>query len=390
MLQKIKDLADQFQDQALEIRRYLHQHPELSFREFKTAEYVEKILRGWELDVERVAETGLTGLIHGSGPGPCVVVRADLDALPIQEENTIAYRSVHPSVMHACGHDVHTASLLGAIWILHQLKSEFQGTVRYLFQPGEELLPGGAVKVIGSGILNNPKPDAIIAQHVYPELPAGSIGMRSGAYMASSDEIYLEIIGRGGHAAMPHTLIDPILISSHLIISLQQVVSRHAPPEIPTVLSFGKVDAPGATNVIPDRVWIEGTFRTMDETWRTRAYALIRNQAGGLVKAMGGELNCRIVPGYRALHNNPELTEKAGLFVSEYLGHEQVIQLPIRMGAEDFARYGEHIPALFYRLGTGGEEAHYPIHTSRFNVDETSLKTGTGLLAWIAINLLSR
>jgi len=371
-------------------RRHIHSHPELSYREEETAAFVEKILRGWGLDPLRVAETGVTGLIEGSSPGACVVLRAELDALPILEENQASYRSLHDGVMHACGHDVHAAALLGAIRILLDLKDSWRGTVRYLFQPAEEVLPGGASAVIASKILQHPRPDAIIAQHVFPELETGRAGYRAGAYMASSDEVYIEVLGKGGHAALPQQLVDPVPIAAQLILALQQIVSRHAPPDVPTVLSFGKVNAPGATNVVPDKVWLEGTFRTFSESWRARAHQLIRSMAEGLAGSMGAAVECRIVKGNPSLVNHEGLSALLAPSMAEYLGESQVEELPIRMGSEDFARYGALIPAFFYRLGTAIKERRTAIHTSTFDVDEKSLEYGTGLLAYLAITLLSR
>ncbi|MCD6332648.1 MAG: amidohydrolase, partial [Bacteroidales bacterium] len=278
--------------------------------------------------------------------------------------------------------------LLGAIRILSQSGNPLNGTIRFLFQPGEELLPGGALRVIESGLFDSRMPDLILAQHVYPELPAGWAGIRSGAYMASSDELYLTVKGRGGHAAMPHTLIDPVLIASQLIVNLQQIVSRKAPPDIPTVLSFGKFDAPGATNVIPSAVHLEGTFRTMDETWRKKALGLICRSADGLVTSMGGELECRVVPGYPALHNHPGKTAAVRALLKEYLGSDRVAELPLRMGSEDFARYGRMMPAVYYRLGTGIKNSSRAIHTAGFDVDESAVSLGAGLLAYLAVSLL--
>ncbi len=384
---EIKQLAGQLSEEVISIRRTLHANPELSFREYETANYIEYVLDQWGIPHERTAVTGVTGVLEGSAKGKYLVIRADTDALPIQENNEVAYRSKNPGVMHACGHDVHTAALLGAIHILNSLKNKWKGCIRFLFQPGEELLPGGALKILESGLLDNPLPDYIIAQHVYPELPSGMFGFREGPYMASTDEIYFEVKGIGGHGALPHKVIDSVLIASHLIVGLQQIVSRKIPADIPSVLSFGKFEALGSTNVIPPSVRIEGTFRIMDEKWRELALEEIRKTADGIVTAMGGTLDCRIVSGYPALKNDVMLARKLKALAETFAGSSQVMDLPLRMTGEDFARYSERFPALFYRLGTGGLSADHPVHHPEFDVDETALTHGMGMLAWLCIGL---
>jgi len=385
--EKIKDLANQFSDEIISIRRSLHANPELSFEEHQTALFIESKLDEWGIKHERVANTGVTGVIDGAGQGKYLVLRADIDALPINEKNTCEYRSKNPGVMHACGHDVHTASLLGAIKILSSIRNDWSGRIRFLFQPGEEVLPGGALKILESGLLDNPEPDFIIGQHVYPELPAGKFGFREGPYMASTDEIHFEVRGVGGHGALPHNLIDPVLIGSHLVIALQQIVSRRIPAHIPAVLSFGKFEALGSTNVIPSIAKLEGTFRIMNEVWRKVALEEIRKTAEGIVTAMGGTLNCRIIPGYPALKNDVLLTSKLREQAKIFAGAEQVEELPLRMTGEDFARYGQRFPAAFYRLGTGGGRFNHPVHNPEFDVDEASIIHGMGMLAWLAIGI---
>lgn len=385
----IKSLAKQFSDEIIAIRRALHANPELSFQEYQTAEFIEKTLDGWGISHERIAVTGITGLIEGPESGKYLVLRADIDALPIAEQNSCDYRSKNPGVMHACGHDVHTAALLGAIRIISSLKSELKGSVRFIFQPGEEMLPGGALKILESGLLDHPRPDCIIAQHVYPELPAGMFGFREGPYMASTDEIYLEVRGIGGHGGLPHNLIDPVLIASHLVVGLQQIVSRKIPAGIPAVLSFGKFDAPGSTNVIPPAVRLEGTFRIMDENWRLIALDEIQRMASGIVNSMGAELDCRIVPGYPALQNDPELTRTVKNLAAAFAGTGQVTELPLRMTGEDFSRYSQRFPAVFFRLGTGGINSNNPVHHPEFDIDEASLTHGMGMMAWLAMSVIS-
>ncbi|TSA34612.1 MAG: amidohydrolase [Porphyromonadaceae bacterium] len=385
----IKSLATQLSDEIITIRRTIHANPELSFQEFETAGFIERILDGWGISHERIANTGITGVIEGSESGKYLVLRADIDALPIVETNTCDYRSKNAGVMHACGHDVHTASLLGAIKIISSLRNDWNGRIRFIFQPAEEVLPGGAQKILESGLLDHPEPDFIIAQHVYPELPAGMFGFREGPYMASTDEIYLDVKGIGGHSALPHKLIDPVLIASHLVVSLQQIVSRSIPADIPAVLSFGKFDAPGSTNVIPPTVKLEGTFRIMDEQWRQIALDEIQKMASGIVSSMGATLDCRLVPGYPSLKNDPELTRVLKNLAVSYAGPDQIATLPLRMTGEDFSRYAQRFPAVFYRLGTGGGNFNNPVHHPEFDINESALTHGMGMMAWLAMQACS-
>lgn len=390
---KVKKLAKKYSKDVIAIRRELHQHPELSFKEFQTSRRIEKVLKNYKVPFKSgYAKTGIVVTIKGKNPSSkTIALRADIDALPIQETNNVSYKSMNQGVMHACGHDVHTASLLGCIRILHELRSEFTGTVRCIFQPGEELLPGGASLLIKEGVLKGPQPKSIVGQHVHPPLRAGKVGFRPGMYMASADEIYVTVTGKGGHAALPEHVVDPILIASNLIVSLQQIVSRKAPPSIPTVLSFGKINSEGgATNIIPDVVRLEGTFRTFDEKWRKRAHKLMKKLAEQMAKSMGGKCDFRIAHGYPHLLNDPSLTDQLKKFSIEYLGKSNVVDLPARMTSEDFAFYSHIIPATFYRLGTGNPKQNItsPVHTSTFNIDESALEVGAGLMAWLAISQL--
>lgn len=391
--EKIKSLAKSISKEVIEIRRELHQHPELSFNEFETSKRIAKVLKKYNVPHKTgYAKTGIVVTLKGKNPtSKTIALRADIDALPIQETNKVKYKSKHAGKMHACGHDVHTASLLGSIIILNQLKDTFTGTIRCIFQPGEELLPGGASLLIKEGVLQNPKPKSIVGQHVHPPLEVGKVGFRPGMYMASADEIYVKVTGKGGHAALPENVVDPILIASNLIVSLQQIVSRKAPPSIPTVLSFGKINSVGgATNIIPDVVKLEGTFRTFDEKWRKRAHKLMKKLAEQMAKSMGGTCEFRIAHGYPHLLNNPPLTNKLKECAKEYLGKSNVVDLPARMTSEDFSFYSHIIPATFYRLGTGNKAKNItsPVHTSTFNIDERALQIGTGLMAWLAISQL--
>ncbi|MCE2846055.1 MAG: M20 family metallopeptidase [Sphingobacteriales bacterium] len=385
----IQELAATIQLDVVAHRRHLHMHPELSFHEHKTAAYVSEFLKKAGISCSGgIAGTGVVGIIEGTNPGKKVVaLRADMDALPIHELGSAPYKSQNPGVMHACGHDAHTASLLGAATILNRLRDQFEGTVKLIFQPAEEKLPGGASMMIQEGVLKNPTPDCIFGQHVMPHIPAGKVGFRSGTYMASTDELYLKVIGKGGHGAMPHMNIDPVLISSHLIIALQQVVSRNANPTVPSVLSFGKVIADGATNVIPDYVLIEGTFRTLSESWRSSAHDRMTTLAHQLVESMGGRLEFEIRKGYPVLVNDSELTGKARTRAVEYLGPENVTDLDIWMAAEDFAYYTHETKACFYRLGTRNESKGITssVHTPTFDIEEDALQIGCGLMAWLTI-----
>jgi len=385
----IKELASSNFDKILKIRRHLHQNPELSFKEFKTSTYIQDVLSELGVDYNTgIVETGIVALIKGRNPESKVIaLRADMDALPIEEANEVSYKSINKGVMHACGHDVHSSSLLGVATILSQLTDKFEGTVKLIFQPGEEKLPGGASLMIKEGVLKNPEPKQIVGQHVFPDLPMGKVGFRSGMYMASTDELYITVEGKGGHAALPHKCVDTVLIACEIISSLQQVVSRYAKPDVPSVLSFGKINSEGgATNIIPDVVKIEGTFRTMNEQWREIAHQKMVKLANGIAESMGGKCNFEVRKGYPFLKNDEITTELAQKSAEEYLGKENVVELDLRMTAEDFSYYTQSIPGCFYRLGTGKSSG---LHTSTFNVDEKSLEIGMGLMSWIAINLLS-
>ena len=392
--EKIRQLASEFHDEIVAVRRHLHAHPELSYQEEETSRFVAAKLGEWGISHQTgVAGHGIVGEIRGGkGAGRVIALRADMDALPIQEANDVPYRSQNPGVMHACGHDVHTASLLGAARILQSLSAEWSGVVKLLFQPAEERLPGGAKLMIEAGVLENPVPELIIGQHVHPPLAAGRVGLRPGRYMASADELYFTVKGRGGHGALPHDCVDPILVASHLIVALQQLVSRRSDPTIPSVLTIGKIESEGgSTNVIPNAVHMMGTFRTMDEQWRAEAHELMERLVDGLVRSMGASCEFKILKGYPFLVNEPALTERIRRMAEEYLGAENVVDLPIRMTAEDFAYYSQRLSACFYRLGTGNESKGItsPVHTDTFDVDEESLLHGMGLMAWLAAGTLT-
>jgi amidohydrolase len=391
MKEKVQHLATKFFSEVQAIRHHLHANPELSFEEYETSKFIQAKLSAMNIPYEIKANTGIVALLKGNKKSDAVfALRADIDALPIQEKSDKQYASTKPGIMHACGHDVHTSSLLGALMILNELRDEFAGTIKAIFQPAEEKLPGGASLMIKEGALQNPTPDAIIGQHVMPLIETGKVGFRSGKYMASTDELYLTVKGKGGHGAMPHLNIDPVLISAHLIVALQQVVSRNADPKVPSVLSFGKVIAQGATNVIPNEVIIEGTFRTLDEQWRSEAHQKMTQLAQGLVASMGGSLDFEIRKGYPFLVNDEKLTERIKTSAVEYLGADNVVDLDIWMAAEDFAFYSQVMPASFYRLGTGNKEKGITasVHTPSFDIDERALEIGMGLMAFMTLTEL--
>ncbi|HEX4886412.1 MAG TPA: M20 family metallopeptidase [Luteibaculaceae bacterium] len=385
----VKEAANEVFHSVLGFRQHLHQHPELSFQENQTADFIAQQLRqaGITEFNTGVAGTGIVGTITGGKPGPVLALRADIDALPIQEENEVDYKSQVPGVMHACGHDVHSACLFGALQIINRFKADLAGSVKFIFQPGEELLPGGASLMIAEGVLENPSVNHILGQHVFPELPAGKVGFRPGMYMASTDEIYITVTGKGGHGAMPHQTVDTILVAANIITQLQQVVSRRANPTVPTVLSFGRIEGLGATNVIPGTVKIEGTFRTFNEDWRNQAHQIIEHQIGTLAQSMGAEAHINIVRGYPALRNHEELTMQMNKAAKVFLGEDNVVALEMRTTAEDFAFYSQQIPACFYRLGVRNEEKGivYGVHHPKFDIDPSALEVGSGLMAWLAL-----
>lgn len=390
--EKIKTLASNIHKEVIANRRHLHANPELSFNEFETSAFVKKQLSNLGISYAEMANTGVVGLIKGDlASDKTIALRADMDALPIVEENDVPYKSTKEGVMHACGHDVHTSSLLGTAKILTELKAEFGGTIKLIFQPAEEKLPGGANLMIKEGVLENPKPSAVLGQHVMPLMEAGKIGIRSGKYMASTDELYVTIKGKGGHGAQPQQNIDPVVIMAHMITALQQIVSRNADPRLPSVLSFGKVIANGATNVIPNEVYLEGTFRTLNEEWRKEAHQKMKKMAESIAEGMGGSCDFKIANGYPFLVNEEKLTAKVRSYVVDYLGEDNVQDLDIWMAAEDFAYYSQVADACFYRLGTRNTAKGIgtsSVHTPTFDIDEDALNVSVGLMAYLAIKEL--
>ncbi|WP_286650544.1 M20 metallopeptidase family protein [Sphingobacterium hotanense] len=390
--EKIQDLAEVYYQDTITNRRHLHQHPELSFEEYNTSAFIQQILRDLNIPFSMMANTGIVAEIKGDIPSDKVLaLRADMDALPITEVEGRSYGSQNPGVMHACGHDVHTSSLIGVAKILNDLKGELAGTIRLIFQPGEERLPGGASLMIKEGALKNPEPIGIVGQHVMPFLETGTVGFRSGKYMASCDELFMTIRGKGGHGAHPHQNIDPIAISAQIITALQQIVSRSADPRIPTVLSWGKIIGNGATNIIPEEVYMEGTFRTFDEVWRAEAHEKMVKLAEGIADSMGATCEFEVRKGYPFLINEPGITEASRAYAEDYLGKDKVVELDLWPAAEDFSYYSQEISACFYRLGTGNKAKgiQSAVHTSTFDIDEEALKISIGLMSYIAFRYLS-
>jgi amidohydrolase len=386
-------ISDELLEEIILIRRGLHQYPELSFKEERTSRTIRDLLDKWGIDYTFPhVKTGIVAHIRGEKPGGRIALRSDMDALALNEQTGLDYASRNEGVMHACGHDFHMASLLGVIRVLDLLKSEIEGEILFLFQPGEEMIPGGAKLMLEEGLFEGREPDMIIAQHVLPEMETGHVGFKPGIYMASGDEIYITVKGKGGHGALRKNIKDPILMASQILISLQQEISKRAPADIPTVLSFGKVLADGAVNVVPDEVNLEGTFRTMNEQWRKEAHILIRQIASEISAGMGGSVEVEIRSGYPVLHNHEQITLESRKFATQLLGPANVEDLDIRMTTEDFAWYTQKIPGMMYRLGVkkpGVDEAP-PLHTSRFQADESALKTGVSLMAFLAIELLKK
>jgi amidohydrolase len=389
--QLIRSLTNEKFDKIISHRRHIHQYPELSFEEHNTSAYIISQLKELGISYRQgFAGTGIVAIIEGRRRGKTVALRADMDALPITEETGLSFASEHHGVMHACGHDAHIAALLGAAEVLLKIRDKWDGTVILLFQPGEEKFPGGASLMLKEGALDNPRPDLIIGQHVLPEMPAGHVGFKPGMYMASGDEVYLTIKGQGGHAALPHTLNDTILIAANIIVSLQQIVARMVPACIPTVLSFGRIEGLGATNIIPKKVEVAGTLRTMNEEWREKIKDRIREMAGGIAKSMGAECIVDIKDGYPVVHNHEQFTNEAANYARDFLDRSSVEEMDIRMTAEDFGYYTHQFPSVFYRFGVGQTSCTTgTLHTSKLNINEEGLRYATGLLTWLTVKFLN-
>jgi amidohydrolase len=388
--EKIRQLAKQYAPETIDFRRHLHAHPELSYKEFQTSAFVQEKLKGLEIPYEIKATTGVVGLIRGQNPDKRVIaLRADMDALPIREENTISYKSQNDGIMHACGHDAHTSILLGASKILHELKSEWEGTVKLIFQPGEERNPGGASLLIKEGVLHNPQPQAIFGLHVHPGLEIGKFSFRGGPSMASADEIYITVRGKGGHASTPHLTTDTVLVASQIVVALQQVISRNKNPFTPSVLTISSFQGGYTTNVIPSEVKLMGTFRAIDETWRFQAHKLIYRICRGIAQAMGAEIDVLVDVGYPVVNNDENLYPIARKKAEEFIGQDNVQETEVRMGAEDFGYYTQEIPGCFYRLGVMNVAKGIisGVHTPTFNIDESAIEKGMGMMAWFGASI---
>lgn len=391
MLQdKIKTLAATYKAEHIAIRNHLHANPELSYKEFETSLFVQSKLAALGIPFSVIATTGVVGIIEGNNPtSRCIALRADMDALPILEENEVPYKSTKTGIMHACGHDVHTTCLLGAAKILNETKAEWEGTIKLIFQPGEEKNPGGASYMIRDGVLQNPSPHGIIALHVHPSLAVGKLSFRTGTVMASADELYITIKGKGGHAAAPQLTADTILIASHLIVSLQQIISRNNNPFNPSVLSITSFQGGFATNVIPSEVKLMGTLRCMDEVWRKQAHVLIIKHTTELCATMGAEASIHIDIGYPTVLNNEILTKSSWALAEDFMGKANVEQTEMRMGAEDFGYYAQQIPGCFFRLGVQNEAKgiNSGVHTPTFDIDDNAIEIGMGTMAWLGASL---
>ena len=386
----IQELANQLAPDYIAVRRHLHANPEISYKEYETSAFVQDHLRQLDIPFVTMADTGVVGIIEGKYPSSRIMaLRADMDALPITEANDLDYKSTKPGLMHACGHDAHTAVLLGAANVLKQTAKDWEGTVKLVFQPGEERNPGGASYMIRDGVLENPKPEGIVALHVHPQLPVGQLSFRTGTVMASADELYITITGKGGHAAAPHLTRDTILAASHLVVSLQQIVSRNNNPLNPTVLSITSFQGGYTTNVIPSEVKLMGTLRCLDEQWRKQAHELIAQQVKHIGEAFGVGTDLHIDIGYPTVLNNPTLTQHAWALAEDLMGKANVSETEMRMGAEDFGYYAQQIPACFYRLGVMNTEKGITsgVHTPTFNIDEDAIAIGMASMAWLGATL---
>jgi amidohydrolase len=396
---EVRQLARKFLEKVTSVRHHLHKHPELSFKEFETSAYIQSQLKEAGIEFKSgYVKTGIVAVIRGKNPGKkTILLRADMDALPIEEQNEVPYKSQNKGVMHACGHDVHSSCVLGASLILNNLREKFEGTVKVMFQPGEEVLPGGASLMIKEGVLEDPKVEKALAMHVFPGMEAGRVGFRGGMYMASTDELYITVKGKGGHAAMPADYNNPLLIASEILLAINNAFMKPGslqgtPGEsIPTVVAFGRIEGKGLTNVIPDEVKLDGTFRTMNEEWRKKVHASLREIVTSVAEKHNGTAELRIDLGYPVLLNDEAFTASCSTAAKELLGNENVDELPLRMTAEDFAYITQRVPSCFFRLGVSNKQKGIVsgVHTPTFDIDESALETGTSLMAWLAIRELT-
>lgn len=375
-----------------QLRCLLHQNPELSYKEFETQQLVINQLKKIGIvDIKKMANTGVVALIHGAEEGDCIALRADMDALPIHETNEVEYKSKNDGIMHACGHDFHTANLLGVAQILFELKSKFKGTFKLIFQPGEEKNPGGASIMIAEGILENPQVKQALALHVFPALQAGQVGFYKGLYMASCDEVYVTITGKGGHAATPQLINNPIYPMSELILSTQKINEEATSNNIEHVLTFGKIEANGATNIVPQTIKIHGTFRSKNETWRASVHQKLNDLADTIAKKHSVSIDMKIAIGYPCLVNDIALTTQIEKYTKELLGEACIQTLEKRMTSEDFAFFSQKIPVCYYRIGTAsanGGNAHN-VHTSDFDIEKSAMKIALKSMSYAAIQLIN-
>jgi amidohydrolase len=390
--EKIKSLSNSYLQEIIDIRRHLHTIPEIGFHEFETSAFIAGKLKEFGIPfIEGIAVTGIVGTIVGKDASKkTIALRADMDALPITETDPIDYVSRHPGMMHACGHDVHVACLLGTAKILNGLKNEFEGTIKLFFQPSEETFPGGAKAMIEEGAMENPQVENVFAQHVFPQVNSGKIGIKGGKYMASTDEIYITVKGKGGHAATPELNVNPLNIAASIILELEKEFDKNKPQDSRSVMAFGKIIGEGRTNVIPDEVKLEGTIRTYDENWRVKVHRMVETLSSEIARKMKGSCEVHIAHGYPMLVNDEALTAVVKEYAEEYLGKENVVDLDMRMTSEDFAYFAKKVPSVFYRLGVRNEARNITsnLHTSTFNIDESCMNIGMGLMAWIALNRL--
>jgi len=388
----ILEKSAELKEEVISLRRHFHRNPELSFEETETSQFICNWFGKNGIGFRKgIAGSGIIGTIKGNGNGSKIIaLRAEMDALPITERNKTEYSSLNSGKMHACGHDAHMAMLLGTTKLLDSIRNQFGGTVLLIFQPGEEKSPGGARLVIESGELNNPKPDIVITQHILPELETGKVGYKAGRYMASCDEIYITVTGKGGHAALPGLTTDQIYIASNLVIRLKNgMLAQQAKNKIPTVLGIGRISGEGATNIIPENVFIAGTFRTFDEKWRTEGLALIRSLSAETAKEFGVVIDVNIAEGYPVLFNDENLTSKAIEFSEVLLGKDKIETIDFRMSSDDFSFYSTLAPSLYYRIGIRKKDTEMlKLHTSDFDIDEDGLEIGVANLSWLVYNFL--
>jgi amidohydrolase len=368
--------AEKVEKEVIELRRKIHMYPELGFEEAKTSEIVYDYLKNLGIEVKRIAKTGVVGTLKGNG-SKTIAIRADMDALPIQEENDVEYASQIPGRMHACGHDVHTAILLGTAKLLANMRDKLKGNVKFIFQPAEETT-GGALPLIEEGVLENPKVDAIIGLHVDPELQVGQIGITYGKAYASSDMFDIIVKGKSSHGAEPHKSVDSIVIAANIVNMLQTVVSRKANPLSPLVLTIGTIEGGYARNIIANKVRMSGIIRMMEEEKRDEIVEMVEKICDNTAKAMGGEVEFKRTIGYPCLVNHKGMTDLIKETAFPLLGEGNVIEVAPTMGVEDFAYFLQKVPGSFYKLGCGNKEKGIdkPIHNNQFNIDEDCIKIG--------------